>query len=525
MARFGWQAICDLEEIIPDTGVCASLDGRQVAVFRVDDRVNAIDNWDPASGANVLSRGIVGDLGGELVVASPIYKHHYSLLSGRCVEEPALSVRTHRCRVLDGKVWLRSAAQAARSAAGSAAGRRRLVVIGNGMSAMRTVEELLKIAPDFCEIEIFGAEPFGGYNRILLSPVLSGEKAVAEIMLHPLGWYAERGVTLHIGDPVLEIDRIRRLVKSKSGAAVTYDRLLIATGSNPIVLSIPGSDLPGVVTFRDLHDVEAMLRAAREHRRAAVIGGGLLGLEAANGLRCQGMDVTVVHLADNLMERQLDAVAAGLLQRSLEKRGIQFRLPVNTAAILGESRVTALRFEDGSLLPTDLVVMAVGIRPNVELARAAGLRCERGLLVDDTLLTFDPSIYAVGECVQHRNATYGLVAPLWEQARVCATHLAEHGTARYRGSLTATNLKVTGINVFSAGNLRSSPRSESLVFHDTQHGIYKHLILENDQVRGAVLYGDTNDGPWYAELMRKGRFIGPLRDHLLFGRDFAEQRA
>jgi nitrite reductase (NADH) large subunit len=521
VARFGWQAICDLEDIIPDTGVCASVDGQQVAVFRCDDRIHAVDNRDPASGANVLSRGIVGDVSGELVVASPIYKHHYSLLTGRCLEEPAYSVRTHRCRVLDGKVWLRNAAQTTRSAPG----RRRLVVIGNGMAAMRTVEELLRIAPDLYEIEIFGAEPFGNYNRILLSPVLSGEKGVADIMLHPLDWYAERGVMLHIGDPVLEIDRIRRRVKSKSGTAVTYDRLLIATGSNPVVLPVPGSDLPGVVTFRDLNDVEAMLRAAREHRRATVIGGGLLGLEAASGLRCQGMEVTVVHLADNLMERQLDAVAAGLLQQSLEKRGIRFRLSTNTAAILGESRVTALRLEDGSVLPTDLAVMAVGIRPNIELARAAGLRCGRGLLVDDTLLTYDPSIYAVGECIEHRNATYGLVAPLWEQARVCATHLAEHGIARYRGSLTATNLKVTGINVFSAGNLRSSARSESLVFHDARHGIYKHLILEDDQVRGAVLYGDTSDGPWYAELMRKGRSIGPLRDHLLFGRDFTEARA
>jgi nitrite reductase (NADH) large subunit len=521
MARFGWRAICDLDEIYPETGVCASLDDQQVAVFRVDDRVHAIDNWDPASGANVLSRGIVGDVGGELVVASPIYKQHYSLLTGRCLEEPAYSVRTHRCRVLDGKVWLRCAAQTARGALG----RRRLVVVGTGMSAMRTVEELLRIAPDLYEIEIFGAEPFGNYNRILLSPVLSGEKGVAEIMLHPPEWYAERGVMLHIGDPVVEIDRIRRLVRSKSGAAVTYDRLLIATGSNPIVLPVSGSELPGVVTFRDLHDVEVMLRAAREHQRATVIGGGLLGLEAANGLRCRGMEVTVVHLADNLMERQLDAVAAGLLQRSLEQRGIQFRLSVNTAAILGESRVTALRLEDGSLVPTDLVVMAVGIRPNTDLARAAGLRCERGLLVDDTLLTYDPSIYAVGECVQHRNATYGLVAPLWEQARVCATHLAEHGIARYRGSLTATNLKVTGIDVFSAGNLTSNSHSESLVFYDTRHGIYKHLILEDDQVRGAVLYGDTSDGPWYAELMRKGRSIGPLRDHLLFGRNFAEARA
>lgn len=520
MRRPGWHSICDLEEILPDTGVCASLNDKQIAIFRVDDGIYAIDNWDPASGANVLSRGIVGDLGGELVVASPIYKHHFSLLSGRCLEEPEHSVRTHRCRVLAGKVWLHSAARGAHGSAGKS----RLVVVGNGMAGMRTVEELLRIAPDLYEIEIFGAEPFGNYNRILLSPVLSGERAVAEIMLHPLDWYAERGVTLHIGDPVVEIDRIRRQVKSKSGAAVAFDRLLIATGSNPIVLPIPGSDLPGVVTFRDLHDVDVMLKAAREHRRATVIGGGLLGLEAANGLRCQGMEVTVVHLADNLMERQLDAMAAGLLQRSLEKRGIDFKLAANTTEIMGDSRVTGLRFADGSVMPTDLVVMAVGIRPNIALANAAGLRCDRGLLVDDTLLTFDPSIYAVGECVQHRNATYGLVAPLWEQATVCATHLAELGVTRYRGSLTATNLKVTGIDVFSAGNLQPSRGSESLIFSDAKHGVYKHLILENDQVRGAVLYGDTRDGPWYAELMRKGRSIGPLRDHLLFGRDFAEHR-
>lgn len=520
MRRPGWHAICDLDEVIPDTGVCASWNDQQVAIFRVDDRVYAIDNWDPASGANVLSRGIVGDLGGELVVASPIYKQHFSLLTGRCLEEPQNSVGTHRCRVLAGRIWLHSAERGMHGSSG----KRRLIVVGNGMAGMRTVEELLKIAPDLYEIEIFGAEPFGNYNRILLSPVLSGEKAVAEIMLHPLDWYADRGVELHIGDPVLEIDRIRRVVKSKNNKTVSYDRLLLATGSNPILLPVPGSDLPGVVTFRDLHDVDSMLKAAREFRRATVIGGGLLGLEAANGLRCQGMDVTVVHLADNLMERQLDAMAAGLLQRSLERRGIQFKLQVNTAAILGESRVTALRFADGSELPTDLVVMAVGIRPNIELAKAAGLRCDRGLLVDDTLLTFDPSIYAVGECVQHRNATYGLVAPLWEQAAVCATHLAELGVTRYRGSLTATNLKVTGIDVFSAGNLQPSNRSESLIFSDAKHGIYKHLILENDRVRGAVLYGDTRDGPWYAELMRKGRSIGPLRDHLLFGRDFAEQR-
>ncbi len=516
-----WLAICDLEEIVPDLGVCANLDGAQIAVFRVDDQVYAIDNWDPASGANVLSRGIVGDLGGELVVASPIYKHHFSLVTGRCLEEPAYSVRTHRCRVLEGKVWLYSVVQAARGAAG----KRRLVVIGNGMAGMRTVEELLKIAPDLYDISVFGAEPYGNYNRILLSPVLSGEKRIDEIMLHPLEWYAKRGVRLHIGDPVVGIDRINRVVQSRSGVKANYNRLLIATGSNPVVLDIPGRELPGVVTFRDLHDVETMLQAAREHRIATVIGGGLLGLEAANGLRCQGMEVTVVHHMDSLMERQLDAVAAGLLQHSLEQRGLRFRLTTSTAEILGESRVRGLRFNDGTELPTDLVVMAVGIRPNIALAAQAGLRCDRGILVDDTLLTFDPSIYAVGECVQHRNATYGLVAPLWDQARVCATHLAESGVSSYRGSLTSTHLKVTGINVFSAGNFKTSPGSESLIFHDTQHGIYKHLILEDDRVRGAVLYGDTVDGPWYAELMQKRRPIGPLREHLLFGREFTEQRA
>jgi NAD(P)H-dependent nitrite reductase small subunit len=516
-----WSCVCDLEDIIPDTGVCVDLSGKQIAVFRVDEWVYALDNRDPASGVNLLSRGIVGDIGGDLVVASPIYKQHFCLATGRCLEEADFSVTTYPVRLVAGRVWVRPEPNRLQGVVG----KRRLVVVGNGMAGMRTVEELLQIAPDLYEIEIFGAEPHGNYNRILLSPVLSGEKQIEEIMLHPLDWYAEHGVTLHAGDPAIDIDRIRRRVKSKFGADVAYDRLLIATGSNPIVLPIAGKDLKGVVTFRDLHDVNTLLQATREHTRATVIGGGLLGLEAANGLRRQGMDVTVVHLCESLMERQLDAAAAQLLQRSLEKRGIQFKLSAKTAEILGDSRVTAIRLDDGDILPTDLVVMAVGIRPNIDLAKAAGVRCERGVLVDDTLLTFDPSIYAVGECVQHRKLTYGLVAPLWEQARVCAAHLAELGVTRYRGSLTATNLKVTGINVFSAGDLHHTTGSESLVFKDAKRGIYKRLILKNDQVKGAVLYGDTTDGPWYAELMKEGRPIGPLRDQLLFGEHAARPRA
>ncbi len=508
-----WYAVCDLEDILPDAGVCADVAGRQIAVFRVDDVIYALDNFDPASGANVLSRGLIGDLGGELVVASPIYKHHYSLTTGRCLEEPNYSVGTYPAR-LDGKtVWINTVERGrARAAA-----KRRLVVIGNGMAGMRTVEELLQVAPDLYDIEVFGAEPCGNYNRVLLSPVLAGEKRVEDIMLHPLEWYREHDVTLHSGDPVVAVDRGRRRVIACSGNAARYDRLLFATGSSPIVLPVPGKDLKGVVTFRDLDDVTRMLAAARSGARAVVIGGGLLGLEAANGLKCRGMQVTVVHLHARLMDRQLDATAAALLQLSLETRGLEFKMLATTVAILGGTQVTGVRFADGSELPADLVVMAAGVRPNIELARTAGLHCERGIVVDDTLQTFDPSVYAVGECVQHRSRTFGLVAPLWEQARVCAIHLAEIGVARYVSTHPPTQLKVTGIDLFSVGDLGGGARAESLVFRDTQRGVYKRLILEDDTVRGAVLYGDTADGPWYAKLMNEARNIGPLRDTLLFG--------
>lgn len=336
-------------------------------------------------------------------------------------------------------------------------------------------------------------------------------------MLHGPEWYAEHGVTLHSADPVVEIDRRRRVVRSARGVEAAYDRLLLATGSSPVVLPIPGKSFPGVVTFRDLADVELMLQAASQYRNAAVLGGGLLGLEAASALAKRGMHVTVVHLLPTLMERQLDATAAALLRASLECRGLEFRMPARTVAVLGENRATGLKFDDGSELAADLIVMAAGVRPNIELASRAGLRCERGILVDDTLQTFDPSIYAVGECVQHRNTVFGLVAPLWEQARVCAAHLAEVGVRRYRGSLTATQLKVAGIEVYSAGDLSESEGSESLVLHDHRRGIYRRLVVRNDRLQGAVLYGDARLGAWYFELMAGGTDISALRDRLLFG--------
>jgi NAD(P)H-nitrite reductase large subunit len=286
---------------------------------------------------------------------------------------------------------------------------------------------------------------------------------------------------------------------------------------------VPGTQLHGVVTFRDLADVNAMLEAARLYRKAVVIGGGLLGLEAANALVQRGMDVTVVHLFASLMERQLDEAAAGLLRSSLEGRGLKFHMPARTTAILGERRVSGVRFDDGTQLDADLVVMAAGVRPNVELASQAGLRCERGVLVDDTLQTFDPSIYAVGECVQHRNSTFGLVAPLWEQARVCAAHLAEVGVSRYRGSLTATQLKVTGVDVYSAGELAAADGAETLVLRDPRRGIYKRLVICDNKLRGAVLYGDTRDGAWYFDLITAGRDITAMREALLFGPALAEE--
>lgn len=511
-----WSAICALEDILPQGGVCALVGGRQVAVFRVGEALYALDNVDPASGASVLSRGIVGDMKGESVVASPLYKHHYSLQTGRCLEDAGKSVNVYPVRAMDGRVWVSVEPQTAERP-----GRRRLVVVGNGMAGMRTVEELLRLAPEAYDITVFGAEPHGNYNRILLSPVLAGEQRPQDIILHGLQWYAEHRVTLHADHPVVAIDRRRRVVRSAKGIEAAYDRLLLATGSSPIILPVPGKGLPGVVTFRDLADVDAMLVAARKYRRAAVIGGGLLGLEAANALAKRGMEVTVVHLLPTLMERQLDAPAAALLRASLESRGLEFRMPALTVAVLGGNRATGLRFDDGSELAADLIVMAAGVRPNIELARQAGLRCERGVLVDDTLQTFDPSVYAVGECVQHRNNVFGLVAPLWEQARVCAAHLAEVGVCRYRGSLAATQLKVTGIEVYSAGDLSDCEGSESLVLRDHARGIYQRLVIRGNRLQGAVLYGDARLGSWYFELMASGTDVRHLREQLLFGPDGA----
>jgi nitrite reductase (NADH) large subunit len=396
----------------------------------------------------------------------------------------------------------------------------KLVMVGNGMAGVRTLEELLKIAPDLYDITVFGAEPHPNYNRILLSPVLAGEQTVDEIILNPLSWYADNHITLHVGKRVVEIDRIKRRVVADDGTEADYDRLLIATGSMPFILPVPGKELEGVISYRDMADTQAMIDTARTHQHAVVIGGGLLGLEAANGLMLRGMQVSVVHINPWLMERQLDDVAGQLLQKSLEARGIRFEMGAQTEALLpGEhGRVRAVRFKDGREIPADLVVMAAGIRPNTALAERAGLHCHRGIVVNDTLQTItDPRVYSVGECAAHRGITYGLVAPLFEQGKVCATHLAQFGIGRYIGSQTSTKLKVTGIDLFSAGDFMGTDDCEQIVMSDPYGGVYKKLVIRNDQLIGACLYGDTVDGSWYFKLIRDGRKVADIRDKLMFG--------
>lgn len=395
----------------------------------------------------------------------------------------------------------------------------RLVMIGNGMAGVRTLEELLRLAPELYDITVFGAEPHPNYNRILLSPVLAGEQTFDEIVLNDLGWYAKHDIRLMLNRKVTQIDRVRRRVIAEDGSEAEYDRLLIATGSSPFILPIPGNDLNGVIGYRDIADTQAMMDTAKTHSHAVVIGGGLLGLEAANGLKLRGMDVTVVHLGEWPMERQLDETAGRLLQGALEARGLSFRLKKQTSELIGndQGHVTAVRFADGEVIPADLVVMTAGISPNSDLAEASGLPCRRGILVNDTLQTFDPRIYAVGECANHRGTAYGLVAPLFEQAKVCANHLAMLGFSRYLGSVTSTKLKVTGIDLFSAGDFMGGEGTETITLSDPISGVYKKLVIKNDVLVGACLYGDTADGGWYFSQVREGQNVRAIRNHLMFG--------
>ncbi len=396
----------------------------------------------------------------------------------------------------------------------------RLIVVGNGMAGCRAVEEILERDADRFRITIFGAEPRVNYNRIMLSPLLAGEKSFEDIIINGQEWYGDNGIDLVAGDPVVAIDRTARTVTSRSGRVERYDKLLLATGSDPFIIPVPGHDLQGVVTFRDMDDIGTMLRAASNGGEAVVIGGGLLGLEAAHGLALRGMKVTVIHLMGTLMERQLDEAAGWLLKTELEKRGQQILTSADTAEIYGDGRVEGVRLKDGRDIPASIVVMAVGIRPNVKLAREAGLAIGRGVHVDDHLVTSDTDILAVGECVEHAGQVYGLVAPLWEMCRSLADGLVATPSG-YTGSVTSTKLKVSGIDVFSAGDFSGGEGCEDIVMRDASRGVYKRVIVKHDKLIGAVLYGDTADGNWYFDLLKRGEDVSDIRDALIFGQAFS----
>ncbi|HEV2599826.1 nitrite reductase large subunit NirB [Sphingopyxis sp.] len=398
--------------------------------------------------------------------------------------------------------------------------REHLVVIGNGMAGCRAVEELLSRDPNRYRVTIFGAEPRVNYNRIMLSPVLAGEKCFDDIVINDAAWYADNGIALVAGDPVAVIDRTAKTVTTRSGLVESYDKLLIATGSDPFIIPVPGKDLPGVIAFRDMDDVDTMLAAADAGGDAVVIGGGLLGLEAAHGLSLRGMKVTVIHLMPTLMERQLDEAAGWLLKNALEARGQTILTGADTAEIVGNGKVEGVELKDGTLIPASLVVMAVGIRPSVALARDAGLAVGRGIQVDDHMVTSDPAVLAVGECVEHDGQVYGLVAPLWDMCRSLADGLVEQHSG-YRGSVTSTKLKVSGIDVFSAGDFSGGDGCEDIVLRDASRGVYKRVIVKDDRIVGAVLYGDTADGSWYFDLLKKQEDVSDLRDLLIFGQAFA----
>ncbi|MGK2741141.1 nitrite reductase large subunit NirB [Tepidicaulis sp. LMO-SS28] len=394
--------------------------------------------------------------------------------------------------------------------------KQKLVVIGAGMASGRALEHLFEMAPGTFDVTLFGAEPRGNYNRIMLSPVLSGEKTYEEIVTHDADWYVEHGVNCRFGETVTRIDRKNKTVHTQDGETA-YDKLLVATGSAPFIIPVAGRDLPGVRAFRDLDDVNAMVEAAgKPGAQAVVIGGGLLGLEAAAGLHAQGMKVTVLHLMDHLLERQLDPAAGHLLKKELEGRGLKVHCKAQTKAILGEDHAEAVLLEDGTVYPADMVIMAAGIRPETRIAVDAGLHVERGVVVDDAMLTSDPDILAIGECVEHNSVCYGLVAPLYDMAKVAAQTLLDQEAA-FKPVETSTKLKVTGVDVFSAGSFQGGDDSEDIVYRDAARGVYKRLVLKDDKVAGAVLYGDTADGAWYFQLLKDKEPVGDIRDKMIFG--------
>ncbi len=399
-----------------------------------------------------------------------------------------------------------------------------LVIVGQGMAGTKLADELSQRALGRYSIILVGAEPYRAYNRVLLSSLLAREMTVDDIQLKPLTWWPKNGITNVFGRPVTGLDRAKKTITFANGVEIGYSKLVLATGSHAVKLPTPGMDLPGAITFRAMDDVDTMLNGVQPGRPAVVIGGGLLGLEAAYGLAKAGVRVTLLHIASRLMERQLDEPAARLLRAAIEDKGCEVILGANTVRVRGTSKVEAVELADGRVIPADLLVCAVGVRPNIALAKGAGLPCNRGILVDDQMRTSDPDVFAIGECAEHRGVAYGLVEPAYEHAKTVARTLAGERDAAYAGSILATNLKVSGVSLFSAGDFMGEGK-EALVYEDEAQHIYKKIVLDDDKVAGAVLYGDTADGLWYLDLIKSGAPVGAMRDDLIFGRSLATKEA
>ncbi|MFI9033373.1 nitrite reductase large subunit NirB [Staphylococcus pasteuri] len=385
--------------------------------------------------------------------------------------------------------------------------KKKLVMIGNGMAGLRTIEEILERDDERFDITIIGKEPYPNYNRIMLSNILQNKMSVEETIMNSYDWYDEHNIKLINNDPAIKIDRNKQKVMTESGIEVDYDQCIFATGSKAFVLPIKGSDFPSVIGWRTIDDTKRMMEIAKSKKHSIVIGGGLLGLECARGLLDQGMEVTVIHLAEWLMEMQLDAKAGQMLKADLEKQGMNFELQANTKEILGEEDVEAVRLADGRVLEADLVVMAVGIRPYTELAKQSDLEVNRGIVVNDMMQTSDPNIYAVGECAEHQGKVYGLVAPLYEQGKVLADYLTDNDTEGYKGSTTFTSLKVSGCDLYSAGQIVESPEIKGIEIFNSVDNNYKKVFLKDGEVVGAVLYGNTDDGSRFYNMMKKHESI------------------
>ena len=399
-----------------------------------------------------------------------------------------------------------------------------LVIVGQGMAGTKLADELCQRALGRYSIILVGAEPYRAYNRVLLSSLLAREMTVDDIQLKPLAWWPKNGITNVFGRPVTGLDRAKKTIAFGNGVEIGYSKLVLATGSHAVKLPTPGMDLPGAITFRAMDDVDTMLNGVEPGRPAVVIGGGLLGLEAAYGLAKAGVRVTLLHIAPRLMERQLDDPAARLLRAAIEGKGCEVILGANTVRVRGTARVEAVELADGRVIPADLLVCAVGVRPNIALAKESGLPCNRGILVDDQMRTSDPDVFAIGECAEHRGVAYGLVEPAYEHAKTVARTLAGERDAAYAGSILATNLKVSGVSLFSAGDFMGEGK-EALVYEDDAQQIYKKIVIEDNKVAGAVLYGDTADGLWYLDLIKSGAPVGAMRDDLIFGRNLATKEA